>query len=78
MNLSNDTYLIGAVRQPTRPIGSWLSTQYQDLRASWGRRRALARQMRELYQSSDRELWDMGLSRSDLPQIAKGTHRREF
>jgi uncharacterized protein YjiS (DUF1127 family) len=33
--------------------------------------------MQELYQSSDRELLDMGLSRSDLPEIAKGTYRRE-
>jgi uncharacterized protein YjiS (DUF1127 family) len=76
MNLSNDTYLIADSRQPSRPIGTWLSVQYQRLRASWAQRRALERQMQELYRSSDRELWDMGLSRSDLPEIAKGTYRR--
>jgi uncharacterized protein YjiS (DUF1127 family) len=35
------------------------------------------RQMQELYRSSDRELWDMGLSRSDLPEIARGTYRQD-
>lgn len=76
MNSSNNTYLIADSRQTTRPIGTSLSMWYQRLRASWARRCTLARQMQELYRSTDRELWDMGLSRSDLPEIAKGTYRR--
>jgi uncharacterized protein YjiS (DUF1127 family) len=76
MNLSNNTYLIADSRQAAEPMATWLSVQYQRLRASWAQRRMRARQMQELYRSSDRELWDMGLSRSDLPEIAKGTYRR--
>jgi uncharacterized protein YjiS (DUF1127 family) len=33
--------------------------------------------MQELSLSSDRELRDMGLTRSDLREIAKGTYRRD-
>jgi uncharacterized protein YjiS (DUF1127 family) len=77
MNLSNNTYLVAGSRRTTQPIGMRLSEWYQRLRVSWAQRSALARQMQELYQSSDRELLDMGLSRSDLPEIAKGTYRRE-
>jgi uncharacterized protein YjiS (DUF1127 family) len=76
MNPSNNTYLVADTRQASRPIGIWWSMQYHRLRASWAERRARARQMQELYRSTDRELWDMGLSRSDLPEIAKGTYRR--
>jgi uncharacterized protein YjiS (DUF1127 family) len=54
----------------------WLSGLLHRLRASWAQRRAVERQMQELYRSSDRELWDMGLSRSDLREIAKGTYRK--
>ena len=66
MNSSSNTYLFDATRQTARPAGMWLSGLFQRLRASWGKRRAVERQMQELYRSSDRELWDMGLSRSDL------------
>ena len=54
-----------------------LSGLFHRLRASWLQWRAMERQMQELYRSSDRELWDMGLSRSDLPEIAKGTYRQD-
>jgi len=77
MNLSNDTYLFTGSRETAEPIGSWLTMRYQRLRYWWSQRRALARQMEELFRSSDRELADMGLSRSDLPEIAKGTYRTE-
>jgi hypothetical protein len=30
-----------------------------------------------LYLFSERELWDVGLRRSDLPAIADGTYRRD-
>jgi uncharacterized protein YjiS (DUF1127 family) len=76
MNPSNNTYVISDTRQTSRPLGVWVSMWYQRLRASWLQRRAVARQMQELYRSSDRELWDMGLSRSDLREIRKGTYRR--
>ncbi len=76
MNLSSNTYLFDATRQTARPAGTWISGLFQRLRASWAQRRAVERQMQELYRSSDRELWDMGLSRSDLREIAKGTYRK--
>jgi uncharacterized protein YjiS (DUF1127 family) len=39
-------------------------------------RRLRSRQMRELNAFSDRELWDVGLSRADFMAIEKGTYRR--
>jgi uncharacterized protein YjiS (DUF1127 family) len=76
MNPSNNTYLTADSRHTARPFGTWLSMWHQRLWAAWLQRRAHARQMQELYRSTNRELWDMGLSRSDLPEIAKGTYRR--
>jgi uncharacterized protein YjiS (DUF1127 family) len=76
MNSSSNTYLFDATLQTARPAGMWLSRLFHRLRASVAERRVLERQMQELYRSSDRELWDMGLSRSDLPEIAKGTYRK--
>jgi uncharacterized protein YjiS (DUF1127 family) len=77
MNLSPNTYLFDATRQTTRPAGKGLSGLFHRLRASWAKQRDTERQMQELYRSSDRELWDMGLSRSDLPEIARGTYRQK-
>jgi uncharacterized protein YjiS (DUF1127 family) len=77
MSLSNNTYLTGNGRSATQPLGLWLSERYRRLRNGWTQRRVLARQMEELHRSSDRELWDMGLSRSDLPEIAKGTYQHD-
>jgi uncharacterized protein YjiS (DUF1127 family) len=76
MNSSSNTYLFDATLQTARPAGGWLARLFHRLRASWAQRREVERQMQELYRSSDRELWDMGLSRSDLREIAKGTYRK--
>jgi uncharacterized protein YjiS (DUF1127 family) len=76
MNLSPNTYLFDATGQTAQPAGMGLSGLFHRLRAAWAQRRAVERQMQELYRSSDRELWDMGLSRSDLPEIARGTYRQ--
>jgi uncharacterized protein YjiS (DUF1127 family) len=40
-------------------------------------RRRHSRDAEQLYAFSDRELWDLGLGRSDLPSIIAGTYRRE-
>jgi uncharacterized protein YjiS (DUF1127 family) len=45
--------------------------------AFWAARRHGARQAEVLHAFSDRELWDLGLSRSDIPGIIKGTYRRD-
>jgi uncharacterized protein YjiS (DUF1127 family) len=76
MNSSSNTYLFDATLQTAKPAGMWLARLFHRLSASWAQHRATERQMQELYRSSDRELWDMGLSRSDLPDIAKGTYRK--
>jgi uncharacterized protein YjiS (DUF1127 family) len=49
----------------------------QDIGAAWIKRRRQAGAMQALYCFNDRELWDIGLSRSDLPAIENGTFRRD-
>ncbi len=45
--------------------------------AGWTARRRAARDIQELYAFSTRELRDMGLNRSDLPAVARGSYRRD-
>ncbi len=77
MSISNNTYALSG----GHPVsGSWLShtgARLHHLREVWAQRRARAREMRELNLCSDRELWDMGLSRSDLLSIEAGVYRRD-
>jgi uncharacterized protein YjiS (DUF1127 family) len=56
---------------------AWLRRRLDHFAAAWAVRRKRAREMRDLYRFSDRELWDVGLSRADLPAIARGRYRRE-
>jgi uncharacterized protein YjiS (DUF1127 family) len=81
MNLSKEVRPISTGQpQIMREVSVWLSllqAWLNRLGASWTARRQRSRQVQELYCSSDRELWDMGLSRSDLPAIARGTHHRD-
>jgi uncharacterized protein YjiS (DUF1127 family) len=81
MNLSDDTFLISGDRQKIAPdIGTFLSAMragVHRLGASWIKRRTRAREMRELYRFTDRDLWDVGLSRSDVWSIEKGTFSRD-
>lgn len=44
---------------------------------AWIARRERARQIQDLYRFSDRELWDIGLTRSDIDAIANGHFRRD-
>jgi uncharacterized protein YjiS (DUF1127 family) len=77
MSLSNNTYLISGNQRSAQPVGTWLSERFQHLLARLEQRRARARELRELYRCSDRELWDIGLSRSDFLAIEKGTYSRD-
>jgi uncharacterized protein YjiS (DUF1127 family) len=81
MNLSEDARIIYQGRRRTVHDASiwWsrLQSKLQRLSAFWMARRRRARGLRELYEFSDRELWDMGLGRSDLPAIINGTYRRD-
>jgi uncharacterized protein YjiS (DUF1127 family) len=67
-------------RQIVREAGiwlSWLQARLARIDATWTARRKRAREVQDLYRFTDRELWDVGLSRSDLPAIADGTYRRD-
>jgi uncharacterized protein YjiS (DUF1127 family) len=74
MSSTNQTYLASESRQPA---DTWLSNHIQNLRAYVAQRRARAEELRELYRCTDRELRDIGLSRSDFMAIEKGTYRRD-
>ena len=49
-----------------------LSERY---RAWAARRREIAQTTRELESCTDRELWELGFSRYDIPAVARGTYR---
>ena len=58
----------------------WLSSGHAVLHRlgeSWAARRQRAREIDELYRFTDRDLGDLGLSKSDLPALEQGTYRRE-
>jgi uncharacterized protein YjiS (DUF1127 family) len=48
-----------------------------DRATNWVARRRSRRGAATLLAFSDRELWDLGLSRSDIPGIIDGTYRRD-
>jgi uncharacterized protein YjiS (DUF1127 family) len=47
------------------------------LRAAWLARRQRAQDVAALHRFSDRELWDLGLSRADIMGISNGTYQRD-
>ncbi len=58
---------------PMQGLGAWLSRRL----ATFIERRRHAREMADLAAYSDRELWDLGLSRSDLMSVDRGTFHRD-
>jgi uncharacterized protein YjiS (DUF1127 family) len=52
-------------------------TMWRRVADSWNARRQHARELEELYRFTDRDLADLGLSKSDLPAIEKGVYHRE-
>jgi uncharacterized protein YjiS (DUF1127 family) len=80
MNPSKDSSLFLTGRQTTREINIWpsrLQASLVRLGTSWVARRRRAREIQQLQGFSDRELWDLGLRRSDLRAIINGTYRRD-
>lgn len=81
MNLSNEARLLPDSQQKVvSDLVRWTARSWTLLRrladslnARWRR----ARELDELYRFTDRELADLGLSKSDLPAIEKGVYRRE-
>jgi uncharacterized protein YjiS (DUF1127 family) len=81
MNLSNDTYSIpNGQAKISGDLGTWISSTLARLHhfgTWWAARTKRNHEMRELARFSDRELWDIGLSRSDVRSIENGTYRRD-
>lgn len=81
MNLSENVWLVAPNQKPAvhaaRVFLSRLQAGLDRMTAFWAARRHGARQAEVLHAFSDRELWDLGLSRSDIPGIIKGTYRRD-
>ena len=80
MSLSDNALLFSdGHRKNALNSGAWLSqvrARLYHLGDFWSARRVRAREMRELHRFSDRELWDVGLNRSDIMLIEKGAYRR--
>jgi uncharacterized protein YjiS (DUF1127 family) len=56
----------------------WTSgAAFRRLRLGWNARRRNHRDAAQLAQLSDRELWDVGLSRCDVASVARGNYRRD-
>jgi uncharacterized protein YjiS (DUF1127 family) len=81
VNLSEDAWLISSSQKqavtPTSAFLSRLQAGFYRVAALWAMRRQRTREAEVLYTFSDRELWDVGLSRSDIPGIIQGTYRRD-
>jgi uncharacterized protein YjiS (DUF1127 family) len=81
VNLSEDAWLISSSqKQAIHPASAFLSrlqTGLHRIATRWARRRQRAREAEILYTFSDRDLWDVGLNRSDIPGIIQGTYRRD-
>lgn len=58
---------------PAQGLVSWFSRTVAAVQA----KRQRARELHDLAMFSDRDLWDVGLSRSDLMAIEKGVYRRD-
>jgi uncharacterized protein YjiS (DUF1127 family) len=56
---------------------SRLQKQISHIQTFWTVHRRREREAQALRALSDRDLWDLGLSRSDLPRVLDGTYRRD-
>jgi uncharacterized protein YjiS (DUF1127 family) len=81
VNLSENAWLISSSqKQAINPASAFLSrlqAGFHRIAVLWAMRRQRTREAEVLYTFSDRELWDVGLSRSDIPGIIRGTYRRD-
>ncbi len=81
MALSNNIWRISQSQQQSLPAANtWLSSLQAGLSritSAWGIRRQQRRDGALLRTLSDRELWDLGLSRGDISRVVNGTYRRD-
>jgi uncharacterized protein YjiS (DUF1127 family) len=81
MAVSNNIWRIPQSQQHSLPAAnSWLSrlqAGISRITTAWVTRRQQGRDAALLRALSDRELWDLGLGRSDISRVANGTYRRD-
>ena len=81
MKPSEDTCLVTSNQQHAiHAVSRWLSRAQAALgrmAAFWAARRQRVEDAEALRVLSDRDLWDLGLSRSDIPGIISGKYRRD-
>ena len=70
--LTHDSLAHGSC-EPTHGLRAWLSRRF----SLYLEKRRTARDMQDLAAFSDRDLWDLGLSRSDLMAVERGTYTRD-
>lgn len=58
---------------PIQGLGSWIGRCVSAV----VERHRRAQEMADLAKFSDRDLWDLGLCRSDLMSVERGTYRRD-
>lgn len=78
MNLSEETWLVAPA--PRQTAGTWLfraRTGFRHLAALVAVRRQRGRDRAMLRSFSDRELWNLGITRFDIDAIFNGTYRRD-
>lgn len=76
MNLAQTMRFRSGEPQPIPHPISHIGSYFRRLYAAWTTRRRRARDVAVLAGFSDRELWDIGLGRSDLMAIRTGHYRR--
>lgn len=77
MNASTTTYSHTSTTAHSGGLFAFVSARLQTARARWAEKRAHDRDMADLLRFSDRELWDIGISRSDFTAVDNGTFRRD-
>ena len=82
MHLSEPAWLVSSSPATEKPRESGVLHRALHGLTNWGLTRWAAQRRRRrdaavLLSFSDRELWDLGLSRSDIPRIVDGTYRRD-
>jgi uncharacterized protein YjiS (DUF1127 family) len=77
MNLTHSAQLHGSDHIGHSAVWTQLRTRFSRLATAWADHRKLARDRQILNDFNDRQLWDIGISRSDIPAVLSGTFHRD-